>query len=62
MSRENNVYDRRRVLLERIIRKDYIPFGSGRPKRQTTIDKDDILNLKIALNLSKNLNDFLENT
>lgn len=37
-----------------------IPFLSGRPDRDVTVDTDDILNLLIALNTSETLEEFLE--
>ena len=33
---------------------------NGKPKRDTVINKEDILNLKIALNTSHTLEEFLE--
>lgn len=36
----------------------FIPFLEGRPERDTIINKEDILNLKIALNTAKSLQDF----
>jgi flagellar hook-basal body complex protein FliE len=39
-----------------------IPFLGGRPKRDLSIDKNDILDLKIALETSESLDEFLINT
>jgi len=39
-----------------------IPFLAGRPKRDTVINLDDVTNLKIALALCTDLEDFLEVT
>jgi hypothetical protein len=36
-----------------------IPFLEGRPKRETAIDHDDLLNLAIALNTCKTVEEFL---
>jgi hypothetical protein len=36
-----------------------IPFLGGRPERETIIDENDIINLKIALETSKNFKEFL---
>jgi hypothetical protein len=37
----------------------YIPFLTGRPRRDSNIDNDDLINLQIALFTSKTLEDFL---
>lgn len=37
-----------------------IPKLTGRPERETAIGNDDIINLKIALETSKTLEEFLE--
>lgn len=37
----------------------YIPFLTGRPRRDTTINSDDLINLQIAFFTSKTLEDFL---
>lgn len=37
-----------------------IPFLTGRPERDTIISNDDIMNLKIALNVCKTLDEFLK--
>jgi hypothetical protein len=39
-----------------------IPFLAGRPKRDAVISSDDLTNLKIALALCADLEDFLEVT
>ena len=54
------VIDKRVVRLEEITKPGSIPFLGGRPKRTTIITGDDILNLKILLYTSVNVNDFLE--
>jgi hypothetical protein len=56
---KNNVIDKRSVKLENLLRPDYIPLGAGRPEREKVIGKDDILNLRIALNTSESLSAFL---
>jgi hypothetical protein len=48
------------VRLEEVMKPDYIPFLGGRPKRQTVIGKEDIMNLEIALYTSANVQEFLE--
>ena len=42
--------DKRRITLKEVMADDYIPFLEGRPKRETVIGSNDIINLKIALN------------
>ncbi len=54
-----NVIDKRSVRLEDVLRPDYIPFLGGRPKRETVIGKEDIMNVVIALNTSATVEDFL---
>jgi hypothetical protein len=44
------------------IKKFYIPMFSGRPKRDTQISHDDVINLKIDLGLSKDVNDVYSET
>ncbi|NLG16513.1 MAG: hypothetical protein GX556_04165 [Fibrobacter sp.] len=41
-------------------RKEVIPFLQGRPERKQPINEEDILNLKINLNVARTLNEFLE--
>jgi hypothetical protein len=55
-----NVLDKRAVKLEDVLRPDYIPFLGGRPKRETVIGKEDIINLEIALYTSASVQEFLE--
>lgn len=54
------VVDHRRVKLEGINKKDYIPFLAGRPNREKIIKNDDVVNLTIALNSSKSFEEFLK--
>jgi hypothetical protein len=65
--RENVEYIRQRAknvandTITRIMTADNkIPFLSGRPVRDTVIGQDDIINLRIALNSAKTLEQFLE--
>jgi hypothetical protein len=37
-----------------------IPYMEGRPKRETAIDHDDLLNLEIALNTCENVEELLK--
>jgi len=57
---KKKVIDKRTIKLENVLKKDFIPFLGGRPKRTTVINKEDIINLKIALNVSKNVEEFLK--
>jgi hypothetical protein len=56
---KKNVIDKRFVKLERIMKTGYIPFLGGRPNRESEISEEDVINLQIALNTSKTLEDFL---
>ncbi len=60
MEHRKNVHDKRNVKLENILRDDYIPFKGGRPNRTKIIGNDDITNLKIALNTSKSIEEFIQ--
>jgi hypothetical protein len=57
---KRNVIDKRKINLKEIMNEDYIPFLGGRPKRTKVISDDEVLNLSIALNTSKNLEELLE--
>jgi hypothetical protein len=54
-----HVIDKRSIKLEDVLKKDYIPFLGGRPKREIIINKDDITDLEITLNLCFTVNEFL---
>ena len=54
------INDYRRIRLEEVVSRDYIPFLGGRPKREDLINKSDILNLKIAFETAKTFEEFLE--
>jgi hypothetical protein len=56
---KKNVIDKRSVKLEQMRKPGFIPFLEGRPKRDTVIGKEDILNLSIALETSGTLEEFL---
>lgn len=60
MEGNKKIIDRRIIKLEEINKKDYIPFLGGRPKRNNIITKDEILDLKILLNTTKSVEEFLE--
>jgi len=57
---KRNVLDKRQVKLENIMKEGYIPFLSGRPDRNTVIGSDDVLNLRIALNTTGSVEEFLK--
>lgn len=52
------IFDRRTITLENT--KNYIPMYTGRPKRDTDIRQEDILNLQIALNTTSSVSDFVK--
>lgn len=51
------INDTRRFKLED---DDFIPFMGGRPKRDNPINKDDIVDLVIAMHKCRTLSEFLE--
>jgi hypothetical protein len=55
-----HVIDKRQVRLEDIMKEDYIPFMEGRPRRESVITRDDVADLKIALNTTATFDEFLE--
>ena len=57
---KKNVFDRRSVKLEEILKPGYIGFMEGRPKRERVINPEDITNLSILLNTSKSLDEFVK--
>jgi hypothetical protein len=44
---------------EKILAGDYIPMFGGRPIRRFNINKDDVLDLRILLNTTTSVDDFL---
>lgn len=55
--RKPKITDTRRFKLED---DDFIPFMGGRPKRDNPINKDDVVNLVIAMHKCRTLSDFFE--
>lgn len=53
------VIDKRSIRLEDVMRKDYIPFLGGRPKREKVIGLDDVMNVRINLNVAYTVDDFI---
>jgi hypothetical protein len=54
-----NFHDNRAVKLEKAYSSDFIPLFSGRPARTSRIGKDDSLDLKIILNTTRDVEEFL---
>lgn len=54
-----NFKDQRAVKLEKVFSSDFIPLFSGRPIRSARIGKDDSLDLKIILNTTRDVEEFL---
>lgn len=54
-----NYHDHRAVKLEKAYSSDFIPLFSGRPVRTSRIGKDDSLDLKIILNTTRDVEEFL---
>lgn len=57
--RERNLMDELHMMLERAMKEEYEKLLCGRPARDREIDKEDIINLKIALNNARTLKEFL---
>jgi hypothetical protein len=60
MERSSKVHDKRSVRLEKVLGADYIPFMTGRPVREKVIGQEDLLNLRIALNTARTLEEFVK--
>ncbi len=58
--KERNLMEELHLMLERAMRDEYEKLITGRPARDREITKEDVLNLKIALNSSSSLDEFLE--
>ena len=54
------VVDKRSIRLEEVMKKDYIPFLGGRPDREKVIGLDDVLNVRINLNVAMTGEDFIK--
>jgi hypothetical protein len=54
-----NFQDNRAVKLEKALDPDFIPMFGGRPLRSARIGRDDSLDLKIILNTTKDVEEFL---
>lgn len=51
--------DERAVKLEKVLDPDFIPLFAGRPLRSARIGKDDSMDLKIILNTTRSVEEFL---
>jgi hypothetical protein len=60
MEKKPPVVDKRIIRLEDVMKKDYIPFLGGRPDREKVIRLDDVLDVKINLNLTDTVEDFIK--
>jgi hypothetical protein len=54
-----NFHDHRAANLEKAYSSDFIPLFSGRPVRASRIGKDDSMDLKIILNTTRDVEEFL---
>lgn len=54
-----NVFDKRKVKLQDMLKSDYIPLFDGRPERKESICGDDLINLEIELNTVTTVDDFI---
>jgi hypothetical protein len=50
-----------RIRLTQVLEGQKIPFLKGRPKRETTILPEEIIDLKIMLNTCKSIEEFVYN-
>ncbi len=57
--KERNLMEELNVMLAKAMSEEYKKLLCGRPSRKKEIDKEDIINLKIALNCSKTIEEFL---
>jgi hypothetical protein len=54
-----HIIDKRQVRLEDISKEGFIPFLGGRPKRDLVINEEDMSDLRINLNVTKSVEEFL---
>lgn len=57
---ENRKTSSRKRVYAQSATKTRIPFLGGRPKRDTAVDRDDLVNLAILLNVCKTVDELLE--
>lgn len=58
--RRRTLMEELHIMLAKAMKEERLKLFRGRPARDTEINKEDIINLKIALNSSKTLEEFLE--
>jgi hypothetical protein len=56
---EPNIRDTRDVKPDKVLSPDFIPLFGGRPLRSAKIGKDDALDLKILLNTTRDIAQFI---
>lgn len=57
---KQNLLENQLNMNEKNSKKTSIPFLGGRPDRITIISQDEIINLKINLNVSKSVDEFIQ--
>ncbi len=57
--KERNLMEELHLMLEKAMKEEYEKLLIGRPARKREISKEDIVNLKIALNNATSLEEFL---
>lgn len=55
----SNFKDKRSAKLQHVQSPDFIPLFAGRPQREKVIGREDSLDLKILLNTSASVDEFL---
>jgi hypothetical protein len=56
---EPNIHDKRAANPDKVLSPDFIPLFGGRPLRAARIGKDDALDLKILLNTTEDVGQFV---
>ncbi len=54
------IRDDRSVKLEKVLGQEFIPLFAGRPKRERIIGKDDFVDIKILLNATHTVDEFID--
>ena len=60
MKKDRNLMDELHMMLEKAMQEEYKKLLCGRPKREKEINKEDVIDLQIALNSSKTIEEFLD--
>ncbi len=53
------IKDDRPVKFEKVVSQDFIPLFAGRPKRESIIGRDDMIDVKILLNATHTVDEFI---